>query len=173
LNALKHLPGNVGWVHIVDPKFPFLHRKANLPGTRRGRIFSNRARSPVDKGASVRRVFEDLQDGCTCWFLPADVSQTIPSRDAEIMGVEETQDLACRAQAQKGGKDQVKAVLDLLIGILVDALKGVTDQPHRKREHKFTSLGFVEQASRHACSNGMQFQLRELSFESQKQAAVR
>src|SRR5713101_1190522 len=173
LNALKHLPGNVGWVHIVDPKFPFLHRKANLSGTRRGRIFSNRARSPVDKGASVRRVFEDLQDGCPCWFLPDEVSETIPSRDTQILGVEETQDLAGRSQAQKRGKDQVEAVLDLLMGILVDALKGITDQPHRKREHEFTSLGFVEQASRHACSNGMQFQLRELSFQSQKQATVR
>src|SRR5207237_2569683 len=104
LNALKHLPGNVGWVHIVDTKFPFLQRKANLPGTRRGRIFSNRARSPVDKGASVRRVFEDLQDGCTCWFLRDDVSQTIPSRDPRIMRVEETQDLACRSEAQQAGK---------------------------------------------------------------------
>src|SRR4249920_1679219 len=27
LNALKRLPGNVGWVHIGDTKFPFLQRK--------------------------------------------------------------------------------------------------------------------------------------------------
>ena len=91
---------NVGWVHIVDTKFPFRQRKANLPGTRRGRILSNRTRSPVDKGASVRRVFEDLQDGWTCGFLPDDVSQTIPSRDAKFMGIKETQDLACRSEAR-------------------------------------------------------------------------
>ena len=59
------------------------------------------------------------------------------------------------------------------MGILVDAINGITDQAHREREGKFTSLGFVEQARGHACSNGMQFQLRELSFQSQEQAAVR
>src|SRR5713101_5294224 len=155
LNALKHLPRNIGWVHIVDTKFPFLQREANLPGARRGWIFPNRARSPVNKGTSVRRVFENLQDGRTCWFLPDDISETIPSWYAEIVSVEETQNLACRSQAQKRRKDQVQAVLDLLMGILMHTINGIADKPHRKRKREFTSLGFVEESRRHACSNGM------------------
>src|SRR6266566_3640365 len=90
-----------------------------------------------------------------------------------LLALRKPRTLLADRRRRKRGKDQVEAVLDLLMGILVDAIKGITDQPHRKREHEFTSLGIVSQASRHACSNGMQFQLRELSFQSQKQAAVR
>src|SRR5260370_27114003 len=151
---------NVGWIHIVDTESPLLHGQPDLLGARRDGVLSRAARSPVDKSTSVRRVFEDLQDGRNGGFLPDHVAFAIPSRYAQIMSVEETQDFACRSQAQKRRKDQAQAVLDLLIGILVDAIKGITDKPHRERERELTPLRFVVASRRHAGTTYMQFQRR-------------
>ena len=129
---------------------------------------SHAARPSVDKSSRVGRVLEDLQDGRNGGFLPDEVSEAIPPRQGEVMTVEGTQHLARRSEAQKGGKDQLQAILDLLMGILVDPINGVTDKAHRQGEGKFASLRFVEESRGHACPNGVQFQLRELSFQSQE-----
>ena len=100
LNTLKHLPRHVGWIHIVDTKFPFFHGQPNLLGARRNGISTHAARAPIDKSTSVGRVFEDLQDGRNGGFLPDDVSEAIPSRQGEVMTVEETQHLARRSEAR-------------------------------------------------------------------------
>ena len=43
-------------------------------------LFAQGACSPVDKGTSVGRILQDLQDGGSCWFLPNHISKTISSR---------------------------------------------------------------------------------------------
>ena len=117
LDLFERFPGDVSRVHPIHANLPFVQREVHLLGTRGSGIASKRAGPSVDKGSGVGRVFEHLQKSCNGGFLPDEIPKAVTTRQAQLMRVEELQDQAFRAQAQKGAKDEVQAILHLPVGI--------------------------------------------------------
>ena len=172
LNAFKGFPRDVSRVDIIDANPPLLHGEPDLLRTKGSRVSGKAAGAPVDKGSRVGRILEDLQDDRHRWLFPDDISEAISSGQSQVLSVEEPQHLAGRTQPQKGGKNQIQAILNLLMRIFVDVVKGVTHQPDWEREGQFPTSSFVQESGSHACSDGVQLQLGELAFEAQEQASI-
>src|SRR5260221_7736454 len=150
LNAFKGFPGDVSWVDIINADSPLLDGKPNLLGTKGSRVSGKAASAPVDKGSCVGRILEDLQDDRHGRLFPDDISKAISSRQQEVLSIEKPQHLAGRTQPQKGGKNQVQAILNFLMGIFVDPVKAIAHQSDWKCEAQFPTSRFVEQSSGHA-----------------------
>src|SRR6266700_991184 len=83
----------------------------------------------IHKGSRVGRVLEDLQDSSHGRFLPDDIPKAIPARQAQIMGIEELQDLAGRFHTPKGGENEVKTILHFAMGIFAHRAGDIAYQP--------------------------------------------
>jgi hypothetical protein len=71
-----------------------------------------------------------LQDGCYRWLLPNQVAKASSSRELERMGLEEVEHQAFRFHPQKSRKNEGEALLDFPLGVLVDRVGGIPDQPN-------------------------------------------
>src|SRR6266446_4216091 len=111
---------------------------------RGGRIFAYGAGFAIDESSSIRRIFQDLQNGSHGGFFPDHIAKAISSRQAEVVGIEKLQHEAFGSDPQKRGEDELNAIVDLTVGIFVHLADGITYQSDRKRQRQLTSLSFVE-----------------------------
>ena len=85
MDLFEHLPGDVGWIDIVDPDFPFRDRQTHLLGARRGGVHVHGAGPAVDEGAGVGGILEDLQDGRGRRALPDEIAKAVSPRKAQLL----------------------------------------------------------------------------------------
>lgn len=87
---------------------------------RRGRIFANGAGSPIDKGPCISRILQDLQDGSNGRFFPDDIPKAISPWQKQVILIEKLHHFIGRSHPKKGRKDEIKAILNLAIGVFMD-----------------------------------------------------
>jgi len=104
--------------------------------------------------------------------FPDNIAKMVSARNEQRPFIEVTHHFTGRFQAKKGGKNQFQALLHFLIGVLNYLFQTVADQPDWQLESQVTSFSFVEQASRHPGTNGMELKLRQLAFESQQHPSI-
>ena len=86
----------------------------------------------------------------------------------EVVVIEKLQHLTGRAFLQEDGKDELEAIMHLLMRILVHTSSGITHEATRQRQSQLAAAGLVQQSGGHARTNGMQFQFGELPFQAKQ-----
>src|SRR5262245_7315807 len=87
LNFLKGLPGNIGWIFVVDPKFPLFYWEAFHALSATYSAPRRVSASPIDKGASVSRIFEKEDDRADGWLSPDQIPKAVQARQQELLPV--------------------------------------------------------------------------------------
>jgi len=118
LDPHKRLPFNVRRVAVVDPDTPLVEGQVLGRVVRQRRARVQGARTPVDEGSGIRRVFQGGEDSRDRRPLPDHIAKAVMSGQQQPLGVEVLQHFAGRAALQEGGEDQAHAVLHLAIRIL-------------------------------------------------------
>ena len=170
LNPFERVPRNVLRVLVLHAVPPLLRRQLCLLHFA-GVFGLFPARSPVGRGPRVSRIVEERTDARGRHTLPLDVAVTIATRQQQVVLDEPTDRLCNRLLFEKRGEDQVDAIPHFGAGMLRDHAVG-SYQSGRQRESEFTSLRLAQDTGRQPSTNRMQFQLRDLSFQSQQQSSV-
>src|SRR3954453_1291218 len=87
--------------------------------------------------------------------------------------VKELQYLGSAPSLEKLFEDQSDPVLHFLVRIVTHDVGLIAHQTDRKREGQGATLRLVQQTGCEACPDGEQFDLRELAFQTQENAAIR
>jgi len=91
----------------------------------------HRTCAPVDKGTSICRVFEDLQDRSHRRPFPYKIAEAVASWEKEVVAVQKLQHFTRRALLQEGRKDEMEAILHFAVGIFLDAPSDIADKANR------------------------------------------
>jgi len=102
------------------------------------------ARAAIDKGACVGRVFENLQDRCHRGSLPDQVTEAITPWQQEVVVIEKLQHFTRRAFLQEGGKDELKAIMHLLMRVLVHATSCIPHESNGQCQREFAATSLVQ-----------------------------
>ena len=122
---------------------------------RRGGIFTTRAGFALDKGSCVGRIVQDLQAGGHSGLLPPHIATAISSRQAQIVGVAKLEHFVSGSHPQEGGKHEIKTILDLAMGILLDFANRIAHQADRQCQGYLSSLRLVASSGAHPRSDEM------------------
>ena len=99
---------------------------------RRAGIFAHRAGFAIDKGPCVGRILQDLQDSGHGGLFPHHIAKAISSWQAQIVCIEKLQDFASRSEPRERAKHELKAILDLAVGIFVHFADDIAYQADRE-----------------------------------------
>lgn len=91
----------------------------------------HRTCAPVDKGTSICRIFEDLQDRSHRRPLPHEIAEAVASWKEEVVAVQKLQHFTRRALLHKGREDEMEAILHFAMGIFLDAPGDIADEANR------------------------------------------
>jgi len=117
----------------MDANLPLVHRQTNLLCVRGGRIFADGAGFAIDKGTSLGRIFQQLQNGGNGGLFPHHITKAISSWQAQIVRIEKLQDFVGRSDPKKRGENESQAIGNFPIGVFVNLANGIARQADGKR----------------------------------------
>src|ERR1700694_2936750 len=97
----------------------------------------------------------------------------IPARECEAARSKSPHYLGRGPGVQKALEEQCDAFLHLTIWVLGDDTGRIADEASRKLQCQLAAFRFGQQARRQPPANGVQFELRDRTFQAKQEAAVR
>jgi hypothetical protein len=172
------VPGEVGWVDVVEEHFPLFSREVNSTGVRFLRMgFFGAARGfAVGVGAGIGGVFEEALESPLGGLAPQELAALGTGkravREEELVVAEIAEETAERADLGEPGEDISEALPDSLVGVEGHGAIGLADQADGEREGQFPPLGLVFAGGDEAAPEKMKFGFGEGAFETQEEAVV-
>jgi hypothetical protein len=93
-----------------------------------------------------------------------DIAMAVATRDGQTLVTEVAHDLGQRFQLQQGAEDESKAIPHFLVRMFFHDAVVATHQPRWQGKRQFAALGFAEDASDQAATQGVHLQFGDRAF---------